>query len=146
MVCSTVGISLKNTAWNLKEILKKKNLWHGWLRNSANHYSTLTSGHPLPPPVPCPPLIFSSIHPCNQVVTKNQTWLTISQFSNTNFQLHYWINQFLIIYESAEGFKWQVTALFSFFLHGGMHDAMIRNRITNISLFSSENRRKWILF
>ena len=31
------------------------------LRNSANHYSNLTSGHPLPPPAPCPPVIFSSI-------------------------------------------------------------------------------------
>ena len=37
------------------------------LRNSANHYSNLTSGHPLPPPPPCPQILFNNLLPCNQV-------------------------------------------------------------------------------
>ena len=43
------------------------------LRNSANHYSNLTSGHPLPPLPPCPPVIYSAIQP-NQVGTNADSW------------------------------------------------------------------------
>ena len=48
------------------------------LRNSANHYSNLTSGHPLPP-APCPPAIYSSLLHANQSLAE----IPVSQVAKT---------------------------------------------------------------
>ena len=49
------------------------------LRNSANQYSNLTSGHPLPPPAPCPPAIYSSLQHANQSLAE----IPVSQVAKT---------------------------------------------------------------